>query len=57
MNGGASSREIWGEQMHTNRHLRLVTAELLAVILVLAVALLAAPRDGWRSTGGGHYGS
>ena len=31
--------EIWGEQMHAARHLRVVTAVLAAAIVVLAVAL------------------
>ena len=32
--------EIWGEQMHAARHLRVVTGTLSLVILVLAVALV-----------------
>jgi type IV secretory pathway TrbF-like protein len=34
--------EIWGEQMHAARHLRVVTGVLAAVILLLVVALLRA---------------
>ena len=32
--------EIWGEQMHAARHLRVVTGALSVVILVLAIALM-----------------
>jgi type IV secretory pathway TrbF-like protein len=32
--------EIWGEQMHAARHLRIVTGALLLVVVVLAVALV-----------------
>ena len=32
--------EIWGEQMHAARHLRVVTGALAVVVLVLAIALV-----------------
>ena len=37
---GREFAEIWGEQMHAARHLRIVTGVLALVIVILAVALM-----------------
>ena len=37
---GREFAEIWGEQMHAARHLRVVTAVLALVLVILAVALV-----------------
>ena len=37
---GREFAEIWGEQMHAARHLRIVSTVLVLVLVVMAVALM-----------------
>ena len=37
---GREFAEIWGEQMHAARHLRIVSGVLALVLVILAVALV-----------------